>query len=115
LLKDWRRINVAFTRARSKLIIFGSRKTLSSLVVLKQFLELMENRGWILTLRPGADKTHTIDPRPKSTKRKDPHQGLENREAAATKKAKVLQKDGWKLPSAKIKRTILGDIVNNIS
>ncbi|KAJ7288322.1 AAA domain-containing protein [Mycena rebaudengoi] len=27
LIKDWRRMNVPFTRARAKLIIFGSRKT----------------------------------------------------------------------------------------
>lgn len=26
LLQDWRRLNVAFTRAKSKLIIIGSRK-----------------------------------------------------------------------------------------
>ena len=28
LLKDWRRINVAFTRAKTKLLVIGSRETL---------------------------------------------------------------------------------------
>ncbi|TFK68090.1 Dna2-domain-containing protein [Pluteus cervinus] len=58
LLKDWRRINVSFTRARSKLIIFGSRKTLQEVPLLKEFFGLMENRGWILRLPPGATAGH---------------------------------------------------------
>ncbi|THG99127.1 hypothetical protein EW026_g3162 [Hermanssonia centrifuga] len=58
LLKDWRRINVSFTRARSKLIIFGSRKTLQSAPLMEEFFSLMDERGWILKLPPGADKLH---------------------------------------------------------
>jgi DNA replication ATP-dependent helicase Dna2 len=30
LLKDWRRINVAFTRAKTKLIVVGSKRTLKN-------------------------------------------------------------------------------------
>ncbi|KAI5119550.1 hypothetical protein M0805_008536 [Coniferiporia weirii] len=58
LLKDWRRINVAFTRARSKLVIFGSRKTLKASSLLADFFALMEERGWVLALPPGADTMH---------------------------------------------------------
>jgi DNA replication ATP-dependent helicase Dna2 len=60
LVKDWRRINVSFTRARSKLIIFGSRKTLQSAPILAEFFSLMEKQGWIYPLLPGADKTYTL-------------------------------------------------------
>ncbi|KAI0763927.1 Dna2-domain-containing protein [Trametes elegans] len=58
LMKDWRRMNVSFTRARSKLIIFGSRKTLQGVPLLSEFFELMDSRGWILTLPSNAHLTH---------------------------------------------------------
>ncbi|KAI0262628.1 Dna2-domain-containing protein [Gloeopeniophorella convolvens] len=58
LVKDWRRMNVAFTRARSKLVIFGSRTTLSRDPLLQSFFELMEGEGWILNLLRGAHETH---------------------------------------------------------
>ncbi|KAK7048375.1 DNA replication helicase [Favolaschia claudopus] len=58
LIKDWRRMNVSFTRARSKLIIFGSRKTLQSAPLLQEFFDLMENKEWILELPPKADTLH---------------------------------------------------------
>ncbi|KAI0674044.1 Dna2-domain-containing protein [Trametes maxima] len=58
LVKDWRRMNVSFTRARSKLIIVGSRKTLQETPLLKEFFELMDSRGWILALPPDAHLMH---------------------------------------------------------
>ncbi|KAF8422799.1 DNA replication factor Dna2-domain-containing protein [Boletus edulis BED1] len=63
LLKDWRRVNVSFTRARSKLVIIGSRRTLGVTALLAEFLELMEERGWVLALGKGADRMHpTLEP-----------------------------------------------------
>jgi hypothetical protein len=41
LLKDWRRLNVALTRARKSLVLIGSRKTLSSFGIYKQMI-----KGW---------------------------------------------------------------------
>lgn len=51
-------MNVSFTRAKSKLIIFGSRKTLKAAPLLEDFFELMEERDWVYALPPGADKAH---------------------------------------------------------
>ncbi|KAJ2918121.1 hypothetical protein MD484_g2295, partial [Candolleomyces efflorescens] len=61
LVKDWRRMNVSFTRARSKLVIFGSRKTLKGDALLGQFFELMEGRGWVYELPPNAHLVHRRD------------------------------------------------------
>ncbi|GBE84559.1 DNA replication ATP-dependent helicase/nuclease dna2 [Sparassis crispa] len=69
LLKDWRRMNVTFTRARSKLIIFGSRKTLQDAPLLAEFFQLMDSQGWILRLPENAQELHAIPCRSLSKKR----------------------------------------------
>lgn len=51
-------MNVSFTRARSKLIIFGSRKTLQGTPLLKEFFELMDEKGWVLNVPSGAHTFH---------------------------------------------------------
>lgn len=58
LLRDWRRINVSFTRAKRKLIIFGSRSTLTSNALLADFISLMDRKGWVLKLPRGAEERH---------------------------------------------------------
>ena len=59
-MRDWRRINVSFTRAKKKLIIFGSPTTMGSDKLLKSFLDLMEEKDWILRLGAGAEKSHQL-------------------------------------------------------
>ncbi|KAG8800957.1 Tripartite DNA replication factor [Serendipita sp. 398] len=62
LLKDWRRLNVSFTRARKKLVFFGSRKTLDSTDLLRDFFKFIEQEGWIYALQAGAHLTHELKP-----------------------------------------------------
>ncbi len=49
-LKDLRRLNVAITRPRRKLIAIGNRKTLSSHDTYKRFIEYIENNGKVIGL-----------------------------------------------------------------
>lgn len=54
LLKDWRRVNVAVTRARSKLIVLGSRSTLERAESIRDFVSLAKNKNWMYDLRASA-------------------------------------------------------------
>eukprot|EP01103_Thecamoeba_quadrilineata_P002123 TRINITY_DN12064_c0_g1_i1.p1 TRINITY_DN12064_c0_g1~~TRINITY_DN12064_c0_g1_i1.p1 ORF type:complete len:102 (+),score=11.93 TRINITY_DN12064_c0_g1_i1:74-379(+) len=47
LLKDWRRANVAFTRAKKKLVIVGSVKTFSFFPLYSTLFELLTSKDWI--------------------------------------------------------------------
>ena len=51
-------MNVSFTRARKKLVIVGSRRTLQREPLLASFFALMQEKGWIRALAPGAHKAH---------------------------------------------------------
>lgn len=52
LLRDWRRLNVAITRAKKKLVLLGSGKTLSTIPHLAGLLKLMSSRQWLISLPP---------------------------------------------------------------
>ena len=56
LLKDWRRVNVALTRARTKLLILGSRNTLVGNELLRNLIKLMDGNGWLYDLPANARK-----------------------------------------------------------
>jgi DNA replication ATP-dependent helicase Dna2 len=63
LLKDWRRINVAFTRAKTKLLVVGSRETLKGNgegkeEMVARFVGLMEDKGWVYELPRNALESH---------------------------------------------------------
>ena len=45
LLRDWRRVNVALTRARSKLILIGDSQTLSEIELFGRILALAQDQG----------------------------------------------------------------------
>jgi DNA replication ATP-dependent helicase Dna2 len=69
LLRDWRRINVAFTRAKTKLLVIGSKNTLKgngpkadgSEEMVARFVGLMEERRWIYDLPTGALESHCFE------------------------------------------------------
>lgn len=56
LLKDWRRVNVAITRAKSKLIMMGSKSTLegSGVPVLEGLIKIVNNKKWLIDLPANA-------------------------------------------------------------
>ncbi|OVF07897.1 putative bifunctional ATP-dependent DNA helicase/ssDNA endodeoxyribonuclease [Clavispora lusitaniae] len=64
LLKDWRRVNVAVTRARSKLITVASKSTLSHADSIKDFVYLAEQKNWIYNLPSSAYHVYQL-PKPK--------------------------------------------------
>ncbi|CAG9943887.1 unnamed protein product [Clonostachys rosea f. rosea IK726] len=64
LLKDWRRINVAFTRAKTKLLVVGSMSTLKGSGqenMLSRFISLMEDHDWIYHLPAEALVNHHFE------------------------------------------------------
>lgn len=50
LLRDWRRVNVALTRAKQKLILLGSKKTLKNNMLFHEMLVLLEKKSWVYDL-----------------------------------------------------------------
>ncbi|TPX20400.1 Tripartite DNA replication factor [Coccidioides immitis] len=62
LLRDWRRVNVAFTRARTKFLIVGSKTTLrEGNELLDRFVKLMDGKGWCYDLPPTAVESHVFE------------------------------------------------------
>lgn len=61
LVKEWRRINVAITRAKCKLIILGSKSTLMNAQTTKKFLELLSSKGWLYQLPSKADTFYNFE------------------------------------------------------
>ncbi|TVY73170.1 DNA replication ATP-dependent helicase/nuclease DNA2 [Lachnellula suecica] len=65
LLKDWRRINVAFTRAKTKLLVIGSRETLKDngeeQETISRFVGLMEEKKWVYDLPTSALEDHFFE------------------------------------------------------
>ncbi|GJD09930.1 DNA replication ATP-dependent helicase/nuclease DNA2 [Galdieria sulphuraria] len=61
LLRDWRRLNVAFTRAQSKCIFVGSLSTLKeSCPFLAKFTSLLQQRDWIVSIPKEEEATTNV-------------------------------------------------------
>jgi DNA replication ATP-dependent helicase Dna2 len=63
LLKNWRRVNVAITRAKSKLLILGSKGTLGKCgnETLEGLVKLMHEKDWVLDLPQNAVEGHVSE------------------------------------------------------
>ncbi|KAK9467597.1 hypothetical protein V1512DRAFT_261556 [Lipomyces arxii] len=101
LLTDWRRLNVTFTRARSKLVIFGSKRTLMTISILAKFFDLISEKRWVYNVPADA---HLMHPR---LLNQAPRLNDENNGRTA-RKALV------KLGSSVSGRPVLRDILNDI-
>ena len=93
LLRDWRRVNVAFTRARSKMVILGSKRTLCGNELLRRFVALVEEKGWRYDLPAGAAEAHgelgvdssvtRMSPGKTSPRKKSPNKGRSLKRSAS--------------------------------
>lgn len=57
LLKDWRRINVALTRARSKLILVGDIATLQEIPMFSRLVATVRAQNGLVVLPANAGET----------------------------------------------------------
>ena len=103
LLQDWRRVNVAFTRAKSKLIIFGSKSTIRDTHPLDQFVKLVESKGWVYPI-PHEAAVGRMSPRKQAAKENIPPYG-----DISNKLGKVMRVNGETVLKG---RPMLRDIVN---
>lgn len=104
LLKDWRRINVSLTRAKAKLVVFGSRSTVGSSTLdhLQRFFATVDAKGWTYSLP--QDAGGDIKPTPTQPKR-------EAKEASASPSPKKLRKGGGALA---LSGPLSQDILNSL-
>lgn len=101
LLKDRRRVNVALTRARSKLVILGSEKTLSGNELLRDIVALCREKDWVLDITQDM-----VDGHPFNEGFTQPTGKAPSRKSAMQSTAPI--KDAT--PSPAKKRKALGDI-----
>ncbi|KAK5235684.1 DNA replication endonuclease-helicase Dna2 [Exophiala xenobiotica] len=100
LLKDWRRVNVAVTRARSKLLILGSKRTLkgSGVPTLEGLTKIMHEKHWILDLPAGAVESHSFQSMNIATQKSTA--GYCDAERAPDKSSAPAKRKQWMMESA---------------
>ena len=56
LLRDWRRVNVAMTRAKFKLLIIGSLSILENVPILRELAKLVKERNYVVDIPSSVSK-----------------------------------------------------------
>lgn len=121
LLKDWRRVNVALTRARTKLLIIGSWETISKgNELLNRLCQLVDQRGWRVDLKKHDLEAHIFEDG--ITQMSVKSENAENTKVSGCKGGNNKKSDrGYKSPEKKKgldartilgKRPVLRDIIN---
>lgn len=113
LLRDWRRLNVAITRAKSKLVLFGSASTLRASALYSRLLDSFEQKGCIYKLPENAQILHKL-PGPAATAAAAAQD--ENEQPVPltpTPKEKKPPKSFLPTPAILKKNDILQDLYNN--
>lgn len=64
LLANWRRLNVALTRAQCKLIVLGSAEAMAHQPFTAALFDLARARGWLAALPPQVGATGVLPSRP---------------------------------------------------
>jgi DNA replication ATP-dependent helicase Dna2 len=107
LLKDRRRVNVALTRARSKLVILGSEKTLSGNELLRDMVGLCREKGWVFDLTSDMVDSHAFDEAVTQTGKTPVRSSYRNNSSS---RGGMMAKSTSLSPSPSKKRKALGDI-----
>ena len=120
LLKDWRRVNVALTRARTKLLILGSKSTLVGDELLRDLIELMSGKGWWYDLPKNACEGHIFEDAVTQISGKESiGQNAEISELAGSERKTALGSSGYRKENRMGRREPtkpgLRDIVNDAS
>ena len=119
LLQDWRRVNVALTRARTKLIIIGSFDTISNgNELLGKLCGIIDRRGWRLDLKEKALDGHLFDDWSTQLSTASPAAVRASKSPSKSRKvetSKVPEKAGKMDPRQILKsRPVMRDIVNDV-